>query len=159
MSRVKRAVLISDELGIGYAHALRLLRAVHADHEMGAMMDLPDLIHACRELKEKQEKMRKARRPRGVLPKGAGRVNCTSSDKCDATAAADGKGSPIVLIHDDGCPDKYPINDHAYDVGHDREEGKPCIAIVADQAFWAEDALCGRPLSDHAYSKYPEDGR
>lgn len=149
VSRDKKAIEVSEALGIGYAHALRLKRTVGAEYE-GI-----DLIHACRDLKEKQD-AKPARRKRGALPKGAGRVNCSD---CDATAAADGQGSPIVLKHDDGCSEKYLIKDHAYDVGHDREEGKPCISIVADQAFWEEDALCGRPLSEHAYSKYPEDGR
>lgn len=34
------------------------------------------------------------------LPKGAGRVRC---EGCGATAAADGKGTPIVLPHEEGC--------------------------------------------------------
>lgn len=37
---------------------------------------------------------------RRVLPKGAGRVKCLD---CGATAAADGKGTPIVLRHEPDC--------------------------------------------------------
>lgn len=37
---------------------------------------------------------------RGALPKGAGAVRC---EECAVTARADGKGSPIVLRHKDGC--------------------------------------------------------
>jgi LSD1 subclass zinc finger protein len=44
---------------------------------------------------------RRARRV-GPLPRGAGRVNCTL---CGATAAADGKGTPIVLRHESDCPE------------------------------------------------------
>lgn len=42
---------------------------------------------------------------RGPLPKGAGRVNCLV---CGATAAADGKGSPIMLPHAPDCPEAQP---------------------------------------------------
>lgn len=38
---------------------------------------------------------------RRVLPKGAGRVCCLD---CAATAAADGKGTPITLRHSPSCP-------------------------------------------------------
>lgn len=52
----KKATQVAHLLEIKYAHALRLVRAVHADHEMGLLLDLADLTHACRELKEKEEK-------------------------------------------------------------------------------------------------------
>jgi hypothetical protein len=35
-----------------------------------------------------------------ALPKGAGAVRCT---ECGAVARADGKGSPIVLRHEESC--------------------------------------------------------
>lgn len=39
-------------------------------------------------------------RASGPLPKGAGAVLC---GECGAVARADGKGSPIVLRHLEGC--------------------------------------------------------
>lgn len=182
------ATRIADLLGIKYAHALRLIRTVNANSNAEYLFS--DLAHACRELKESEEQDRetkpngasKRRRSGGVLPKGAGRVNCASSDKCDATAAADGKGSPIVLIHDDGCPEKYPIKDHLYDAGHPRYDSEGCIALLEgcdcvrhktrmtawglycdteQQGYCNFECphICGLPLSKHAHSEYPEDGR
>lgn len=43
----------------------------------------------------------KLRRPRGHLPRGAGGVRCLD---CNATAAATGRGTPIVLRHNPTCP-------------------------------------------------------
>lgn len=43
---------------------------------------------------------------RGPLPEGAGAVVCTL---CGARAAADGKGTPIVLRHGANCPDGSAI--------------------------------------------------
>lgn len=43
---------------------------------------------------------RRRLRPSGPLPKGAGGVLCGG---CGAVARADGKGSPIILRHREGC--------------------------------------------------------
>lgn len=152
VSRDKRAIDVADMLDINYRRALGYVRS--AIREANADFEFPDLVLACRELKEKDDA--KPKRRYGVLPKGAGRVNCFN---CDATAAADGEGSPIVLKHDDGCPEKYPIKDHRYDAGHPRDDSKGCIFEVAPNAFWEEEAICGRPLTEHAHSEYPEDYR
>lgn len=153
----EEATRLAGLLGIRYTHAVRLIR--QASKEMAEDAPFSDLAHACRAIKEEEENRRKTR-PKGALPKGAGRVFCMASDKCDATAAADGMGSPIVLKHDDGCPDKYPIKGHPYDAGYPRDDSNGCIATVLtdeDGMEWQED--CGRPLSEHAQSEYPEDGR
>lgn len=144
---------IADLLGIKYAHAVRLIRKVNEGSADPFGLPFSDLAHACRELKEQEEAKR---RKRNVLPKGAGRVNCTN---CDATAAADGEGTPIVLKHDDGCPEKYPVKDHRYDAGHPRDDSKGCIYNL--NYDWDPDGpeLCGRPLSEHYRSEYEEDGR
>lgn len=156
MSKDDEASKIADLLGIKYAHAVRLIREVNDNGN--AKFVFSDLAHACREIKEREERTPKPKRKRGVLPKGAGRVYCTASDKCDATAAADGQGSPIVLKHDDGCPDKYPIKDHLYDAGFPRDDSKGCIVNYA-RYTQDEPDICGRPLSEHAHSEYQEDGR
>lgn len=95
VSRDTRTVEVSNILGIKYAHARRYVKAIGSEYD-----NLPDLLLACRELKDKEEGA--PRRKWGVLPKGAGGVRCIL---CGATAAADGKGSPIVLRHVDDCPE------------------------------------------------------
>lgn len=53
----------------------------------------------------------RSRTRRGPLPKGAGKVHCL---ECDVWAAADGKGSPIVLKHLPWCsehPDNLPSDE------------------------------------------------
>lgn len=45
-------------------------------------------------------------RRRGPLPKGAGKVHCL---ECDVYAAADGRGTPIVLKHLAWCSE-HPDN-------------------------------------------------
>lgn len=146
---------IAELLGIKYVHAVRLIRMVP---DTNADMPFSDLAHACRAIKEREEATSKRKRSRyGPLPKGAGRVNCTH---CDATAAADGKGSPIVIKHDDGCPEKYSVKDHPYDAGHPRDDSNGCIA-----SLWTSDGSeewyepCGQSLAAHAHSEYPEDER
>lgn len=143
---------IAELLGIKYAHSVRLIREVKDNSNADWMFS--DLAHACRELKEKEEAAPKPKRKRGCLPKGAGRVNCGS---CDATAAADGQGSPIVLIHDDGCPEKQPITDHRYDAGNPRDDSKGCIVVLDDDPDYPEPMLCGQPLHLHRHSEYQED--
>lgn len=156
------ATRIADLLGTHYVHAVRLLREARKD--LGDDASFTDLALACRGMYEAEEKARTAknrtlgaakRRPRGVLPKGAGGVRCGD---CDAFACADGKGTPIVLKHDDGCPEKYPIKDHRYDAGNPRDDSKGCIHDYALHSG-DEPQICTRSLSEHAHSEYPEDYR
>jgi hypothetical protein len=76
-------------------------------------------------------------RGRGVLPKGAGGVRCS---ECGATAAADGRGSPIVLKHAPTCsesPRAFAIGDRVrinYGPG-------TIVGIVEDTA-----GLCRPPI-------------
>lgn len=153
MSKDDEASRIALLLNIRYTHAVRLIRAAAKDLE--ATVPFSDLALACRRIKEEEEKRRK-QRLKGALPKGAGAVRCIP---CGAESRADGKGSPIVLKHTDDCPERYPIKDHRYDAGHPRDDSKGCVALVNDAAFWEEEAICGRPLSEHAHSEYAEDGR
>lgn len=156
MSRDKIAVQVAEALEIPYAYALRLKRGPGAGHE-GA-----DLIHACREAMEAEEKTRKsknrelARRQRGVLPKGAGGVRCTS---CGASACADGKGSPIILDCAPDCPTRfYPkVKGHLYDAGHPRDDSNGCIFVMEALDPDDEDVVCGLSEARHAHSEYGED--
>lgn len=62
-----------------------------------------------------------------VLPKGAGAVRCID---CRAEARADGKGTPIVLIHHPNCPSRLPLvsdieNDSTLTTSGGRESEHP----------------------------------
>lgn len=47
------------------------------------------------------------------------------------------------------------INAHRYDAGWPRDDSRGCQVIVNDDAFWAEEALCGKAESEHTHSQYP----
>lgn len=90
---------------------------------------------------------------RGVLPKGAGGVRCLG---CGAHAAADGKGTPIVLRHTEACPEetKRRAEDAATEALHEAHcPGCGCEPEVVN--YWRRDGLrvgyvcsCGASVID-----------